>query len=167
MIHPTIEKIDEIIDKFKALKKAKEDYRGGIRAYDQVRGYLPDDNKKHDFWLKLVKPILNEIEADFEQFSLYSCVRNYGTGKYQIDAIKDMIFGGQLNYASEDGETRCMDSLINEFETVKQNLQAKSAGTGQNASPAKSGRLGNFFWKLYEKTLKVVVDAVLEKIFPK
>jgi hypothetical protein len=31
----------------------------------------------------------------------------------------------------------------------------------------KGSRIGNFFWKLYEKTLKVAIDAVLEKVLPK
>ena len=30
-----------------------------------------------------------------------------------------------------------------------------------------SGKISNFFWKLYEKTLKVIVDAVLERCWPK
>jgi hypothetical protein len=141
MIHPTIEKIDEIIDKLKALKKAKEDYRGRIRAYDQVRGYLPDNRKKHELWSKFVQPILNEIEADFAQFSLYSCVQNYGTGKYQSDAIKDMVFGGEFTALDEKSESDYMDSLINEFETVRQNIQAKSAKIGRNTTPSKCRRI--------------------------
>ncbi len=41
------------------------------------------------------------------------------------------------------------------------------AETEQNAVPVKGSKVGNFFWKLYEKTLKVIVDAVLEKWWPK
>jgi hypothetical protein len=37
----------------------------------------------------------------------------------------------------------------------------------QKAAPTKGGWMGHFFWKLYEKTLKVIVDAVLERCWPK
>ncbi|MBN1804209.1 MAG: hypothetical protein JW837_03055 [Sedimentisphaerales bacterium] len=44
----------------------------------------------------------------------------------------------------------------------------KQAEPEQNTKPAKRWRkISNFFWKLYEKTLKVIVDAVLEKFWPK
>jgi hypothetical protein len=38
--------------------------------------------------------------------------------------------------------------------------------TEQNASTAKGRWISNFLWKLYEKTLKVIVDAVLERRWP-
>jgi len=45
--------------------------------------------------------------------------------------------------------------------------QEKAAETEQNAASAKGSKIGNFLWKLYEKTLKAVVDAVLERWWPK
>ena len=40
------------------------------------------------------------------------------------------------------------------------------AATEQNATPAKPER-ENWLWKLYEKTLKVIVDTVLDRVWPK
>ena len=37
----------------------------------------------------------------------------------------------------------------------------------QKTTPAKHGRIGTWLWKLYEKTLKVIVDAVFERLWPK
>jgi len=42
-------------------------------------------------------------------------------------------------------------------------ISEKPAETKQNATPAKLER-ESWLWKLYEKTLKVIVDAVLEKV---
>lgn len=44
--------------------------------------------------------------------------------------------------------------------------EQKPAETGQNTTPAKLQR-ENWLWKLYEKTLKVIVDAVMERLLPK
>jgi hypothetical protein len=41
------------------------------------------------------------------------------------------------------------------------------AESGRNATPAKYWGIGDWFWKLYEKTLKVIVDAVFERWWPK
>jgi len=41
------------------------------------------------------------------------------------------------------------------------------AETERDTTPAKGGRIRAWLWKLYEKTLKVIVDAVLERVWPK
>jgi hypothetical protein len=54
------------------------------------------------------------------------------------------------------------------FEHVKADLaKLKPEEKKQSAASAKGGLIGIFFWKLYEKTLKGVVDSVLEKMWPK
>jgi hypothetical protein len=45
-------------------------------------------------------------------------------------------------------------------------ISEKPAETEQNATPAKPER-ESWWLKLYEKTLKVIVDAVLERVWPK
>jgi hypothetical protein len=45
--------------------------------------------------------------------------------------------------------------------------EADLARTKQNNSPMKDGRVSNWFWKLYEKTLKAFFDSVLGKYGPK
>ena len=55
------------------------------------------------------------------------------------------------------------DMLDTALKWVKADLAAEK---GQNAAPSKPEREG-WWWKLYERTLKVVVDAVLERLWPK
>ena len=43
----------------------------------------------------------------------------------------------------------------------------KSAETEQKAIPTRRSKIGAWLWKLYEKTLKVVFDAILDKMWPK
>ena len=43
----------------------------------------------------------------------------------------------------------------------------KPAGKGWNNTPSKGSRIGAWLWKLYEKSLKVIVDAFLERVWPK
>jgi hypothetical protein len=46
-------------------------------------------------------------------------------------------------------------------------VNLKPAETEQETTPAKYWGIGDWLWKLYEKTLKIIVDAVLEKLWPK
>jgi len=41
------------------------------------------------------------------------------------------------------------------------------AETQRNNTPSKGSRIGSWLWKLYEKSLKVIVDAFLERVWPK
>lgn len=43
----------------------------------------------------------------------------------------------------------------------------KEIPTEQNSTPTRSARIGTWLWKLYEKTLKVIVDAILDRLWPK
>lgn len=113
--------IEKFIDKLKALKIAKQQYRARVKAHCKKLGI--SDYEKPEYWDKLVEPTLNSIRADFEQLSHYVLV--YGTGKFYQDTIKDMVFGGKLNYTSEEKELQYSDALINEFETVRKNLKTK------------------------------------------
>lgn len=124
-VSPTIENIDEVIVKFKALKKAKAQYRARLQAYSNRHGESPSDDKMQEFWGKLVEPILNGIKPEYEKLCHY--VLTHGTEKFTLDAIQDMIFGGEFNYMSEENELLYSDSLINEFETVRENLKPRSA----------------------------------------
>lgn len=52
--------------------------------------------------------------------------------------------------------------------TGRDNLTSeKPVETEQSATHTRSGRIGTCLWKLYEKTLKVIVDAILERFWPK
>ncbi|MGB8225708.1 MAG: hypothetical protein WCE45_02395, partial [Sedimentisphaerales bacterium] len=64
---------------------------------------------------------------------------------------------------------KCKDEMIQGIK--EQNGGKADLPNGKSAeiepAPAKGSWIGNFFWKLYEKTLKVIVDAFLEKWWPK
>lgn len=61
-----------------------------------------------------------------------------------------------------------VQTLRQVVKAVEEELVNKEpAVTGENASPAKYWGIGDWFWKLYEKTLKVIVDAVMERMWSK
>lgn len=49
---------------------------------------------------------------------------------------------------------------------IEENVE-KPTETGRDIAPGISGWIKSWLWKLYEKTLKVVVEAVLERFWPK
>ena len=53
------------------------------------------------------------------------------------------------------------------FDDVEADLAKKPAETEQEVSPGILGWIKGWLWKLYEKTLKVVVEAILERFWPK
>jgi hypothetical protein len=63
------------------------------------------------------------------------------------------------------------DLVVRDMIIIKDNEAGVNVAYGEwkpeDATPAKGGWKDNFFWKLYEKTLKVIVDAVLERVWPK
>jgi hypothetical protein len=74
--------------------------------------------------------------------------------------LKDLVDKDLFNDIPEmAGELRRVAKLLKEDQ--------KPAETKQKAAPAKRRRIGTWLWTLYEKTLKVIVDAVLERMWPK
>jgi hypothetical protein len=86
------------------------------------------------------------------------------------DIVSDMIKNpANNNYIKV---TEHLDNLIdrcNELPNDLASLSDKPASDSkaEETEHAKGSCVGNFFWKLYEKTLKVIVDAVLERWWPK
>ena len=59
------------------------------------------------------------------------------------------------------------DTLQQIAQNAREELRSeKPAEIGRNTTPAKLER-ESWYWKLYEKTLKVIVDAVMERLLPK
>jgi hypothetical protein len=58
-------------------------------------------------------------------------------------------------------------SLILRLEHEFLRATSKAAETEQEIAPGIFGWMKGWLWKLYEKTLKVVVDAILERVWPK
>ncbi len=102
----------------------------------------------HDDWLRINRIVTNEHKEQSPLLCEYPnrCIyRRRG-----IPQVLDVF----LSYVKRDIE-------------VKTDLDLKPAETGQKTTHAKYWGIGDWFWKLYEKTLKVIVDAVLEKMWPK
>ncbi len=62
---------------------------------------------------------------------------------------------------------QCARQLARTFQQIA--TKAETIGDLSIRAPvfAKHQRIGTWLWKLYEKTLKVIVDAVLERVWPK
>ena len=82
---------------------------------------------------------------------------------YEQNASDARVKGAELL-----GSARRLISRIQQIAQIaREGLSAeKPAETAQNATPAKPER-ESWWWRLYEKTLKVVIDAVLERLCPK
>jgi len=57
--------------------------------------------------------------------------------------------------------------LLDELHREQIEIREKPAKTEQSKPLGKLGWIKAFLWKLYEKSLKVVVDAILERVLPK
>lgn len=51
--------------------------------------------------------------------------------------------------------------------SIQGEFAPKPAETEHNNDPSIGSRIGAWLWKLYEKSLKVIVDAILERVWPK
>jgi hypothetical protein len=115
----------------------------------RARGLNPETNIKDTAMLLdgyLIDPIYRYM-ADIDQ-------RIRGKGNPKSVGRKDVT-----NEIAEMVKflDKCKDEMIQGI---------KPAERGGNAIPEKPEREG-WWWKLYEKTLKVIVDAVLEQMWPK
>ena len=73
----------------------------------------------------------------------------------------------EVNNEIECAIKRVEDDFKHKRQGAEKNGDVKAENKRRGKIPASGGRVGNFFWKLYEKTLKVFVDGVLEKVWPK
>jgi len=112
-------------------------------------------------WLKLHKSceFAEGFESEFK--GLFNDVRDFYENLKQGKLDEKEIFHERIPLL-EDAAKQLADYVLN----VKRNLYEKVDRTNQNTVPAKPER-ESWWWKLYERTLKVVVDAILEKLWPK
>ncbi len=134
----------------------------GLETYCQVsRDYFVKVAKGGPDFLK---PKLSKITE--EAFELINMLMEWANQKYSLCFVTepDKRFYN-IPYSDEE--------LANKWDTVVQKLnlymnsgnqEEKPAETKQNATLAKPER-ESWLWKLYEKTLKVIVDAVLERVW--
>ena len=79
--------------------------------------------------------------------------------------VKSALFNIKT-YASQLGDS-LFEVAKQQASEAKTQLEQKPAETEQNNDPSKGSKIGTLFWKLYEKSLKVIVDAILERVLPK
>lgn len=114
---------------------------------------------------------LTKVEAEQRDLVMLSCV--YDNHRLLLGAIKENRINDSI--VPEDTYEDVWRYISGEpyfyegkAEFVRSALKSiRYEEKEQNATPAKYWGIGAWLWKLYERTLKVVVDAVLEKLWPK
>jgi hypothetical protein len=177
LVHDVADRIDEIVmnpvnmERWRNRVKQTLDPRGGIRTsndlldrllesvqdkdvglYYTVLAFCHDDFDRSTMYPILTKEIkaLNPKMCTYPEICVYQ-VRGIdrSLNKYLRYVEKDLgKFAGDLG---EEGETR----------------NSKPGETGRDVGPGVFGWIKGWLWKLYEKTLKVVVEAILERYWPK
>ena len=163
------EKILKIIEKLKTLEKVEKKYSKAIRHF---RFYQIDS--LNSLWSKTGQLHVNKIETDLVE--LWDCILvNTQWSKERIE--------GAIRAREPDR----MERLIHEFNLIRRRLefesqpeQSKPAETEQKTEPHEKGRQSKggkvdspnekssetWCWKLYEKTIKAFIAAILDKINP-
>ncbi len=134
----------------------------GLKVYCQY---------SRDYFIKVtkeapdsIKPKLSKIVEE-EAFELINMLLKWANEKYSNCFVEPDKRFYNIPYSDEE--------LANKWDTDVQkinlymnsgNHEEKPAEIEQNATPAKPER-ESWLWKLYEKTLKVIVDAVLGKVW--
>lgn len=164
------EKILKIIEKFETLEKVKKEYSKAIlrRRFDQI-------DSLDSLWSKTGQLLVNKIEIDL--VGLWDCIL------VNTQWSKEGIEG-----AIRTKEPDRMERLIQEFNLIRRRLefelqpeQSKPAETEeQKIEPQEKDGQSNggkvdspnekssetWYWKLYEKTIKAVIAAILDKVNP-
>jgi hypothetical protein len=123
---------------------------------------------------KTPEELSEAIKYHLEQGGMRLCIINETKGIRETvydDAETRGLYGNALNNYLEIRKSYPNLPLIqistsdplSGLAQIRQ-LCDESIGTARGR---KGGWIGNFFWKLYEMTLKIIVDAVLERWWPK
>ncbi|MHC4104530.1 MAG: hypothetical protein ACYSR9_06290 [Planctomycetota bacterium] len=131
---------------------------------------------RRDHAQKTLKPLQKKLGNYLKLLS--GKLLEHTTEGYPLrEEIKKNFIKGGLDSVSRDNINSKAKKVTGELELIKAKLEleeqqqqpavGKQAETGRNNSPSKESRIGAWLWKLYEKTLKVVIDAFLERVWPK
>jgi hypothetical protein len=71
------------------------------------------------------------------------------------------LYNRAMNLAQE------LRSIVQNAKSPEEDGHLKSTTSGGNADSPNEKTSGAWYWRLYETTLKVLVDAVLERFWPK
>jgi hypothetical protein len=95
---------------------------------------------------------LDKLHEEYESWRFKTITED---NKEEFELLVDSIKGALYDLS---------DTLNWIAQQVRENTCEKDV---ENAPFAKSGKISRFFWKLYEKTLKVIVDVITERLWPK
>lgn len=127
-----------------AEKKYCEKDLAYAKAVDQAKSEAFDTLKRIDHLLLVVRaPLLQfpRVQNSLLVVDWKEHIRNY------------------YNFLDKNSFSYQLREAIDVLESLKLQIE--------HQQPTKCSRRGAWFWKLYEKTLKVIVDAVLERWWPK
>lgn len=71
------------------------------------------------------------------------------------------------NSTLDSAKNNACEKIDIEIDLFVNSLTNKYAEKDRNNAPSKYSRIGALLWRLYEKSLKVIVDAFLERFWPK
>jgi hypothetical protein len=120
-----------------ALEEFAEELVGALESTRQKI----EESKLADVWTVQVDTLMAKIEERM----------NNGT----LTEFRLKLFENQVN------------NLRNRVNEKIKDSRAKVLGKTEDEIKTKRNWISNFLWKLYEKTLKVVVDSILEKLWSK
>lgn len=173
-------KFTKLIRKLGCLKKFATEYQAYLVKSKNYLGLGDPDN----FWLKQVQSLINEIDL-MVFVELWELIKertlpedNFGgyvvpSGTFTVNLSRD------IKYVINSREPDKVDALIQQIKKVQRRHHVKAEASGKageikNQKPAETGgnatpksKIKDFLWTLYEKTLKVIVDAVFERWEPK
>lgn len=134
--------------------------------------------KEHDFLTFQFYPSLQTLD----KFLPIELARDIRQTIYNARPVLSSLFGEEDYEKYKDGSLALQDlqKLVDAYTVAGKILEPmKPAASGGKADllsekPAETGesttlksKIKDFLWTLYEKTLKVIVDAVMEKWWPK
>jgi len=118
---------------------------------------------------------IKNIKSDWEQLEVFLYAHQEALCRFDSDTINHVL--GLLDVkksvvASDqqfENVTLILQKIKDRLVVERQQKPAtrKPAETERNNTSSKGSRIGALLWKLYEKSLKVIVDSFLERVWPK
>jgi hypothetical protein len=127
--------------------------RQAISKYDRLQAayclltILHDKIYEYDSWVTPISVDIWSLDAEW------------------IEALWEQMKKGSTAVASGDAEFFYKIDFA--LKLVEADLLEKAAEIDRNKASSKVSRIGALLWNLYEKSLKVIVDSFLERVWPK
>jgi hypothetical protein len=151
---------------------------GRYEEPERIEWYNPNKHTglfaRYDFDEKKFRQSLNQYTAEQRQLywknHIWPLIIQLGTDLTPwLPFMKPYIDTEKIQEAIKTAEPATLSDAIYEFKKIQKVVEAEGRQGLAETQPAtgkagnrKSGRISNFFWKLYEKTLKAIFAAFLE-----